>query len=85
MFSKYSFGCFFTAECFISKCLFNLLGTSASFYIAELQIGQNGNGSSSGSEVMKPYTSVIYVSSFDSLLFIQRFHSFILANIFFHE
>ena len=44
MFSKYSFGCCVTAECFVNKCLFNLLGTSPLFDIAELQIRQNGNG-----------------------------------------
>ena len=55
MFSKYFFGCSFTAECFVSKCLFNLLGTRGSFDRAELQIRQNGNGSFSGPEDMKPY------------------------------
>ena len=55
MFSKYSCGCFFTAGCFVSKCLFNLLGTSVAFGRANLQIRQNGNGSSLGPKDMKSY------------------------------
>ena len=55
MFSKYSFGCSLTTGCFVSRCLFNLLGTSALFDRAKLQIRKNGNKSSSGPEDMKPY------------------------------
>ena len=50
-----AFGCSFTAGCFASKCLFNLLGTTASYGRAELQIRQNANGSSSGPKDMKQY------------------------------
>ena len=56
MFSNHFFGCSFTAGCFVSKCLFNLLGTSASFDGIGLQIRQNGNESSSGLKDMKPYS-----------------------------
>ena len=55
MFSKYSFGCSFTAGCFVSKGSFNLLGTSALFDRAKLQIRQNGNLSTIVSIDMKPY------------------------------
>ena len=55
MFSKYSFGCSLTTGCFVSRCLFNLLGTSALFDRAKLQIRKNGNKSSLGPENMKPY------------------------------
>ena len=51
MFSKYSFDYSFTVGCFVSKCLFNLLETSASFDRAELQITLNGNGSFLGPKI----------------------------------
>ena len=61
MFSRYSFSCSFRAGCFFSKCPFILLGTNASFDRAELQIRQNGNGSSSGPEDMKPYQCILRI------------------------
>ena len=76
MFLKYSFDCAFTAGCFVSKCLFNSLGTSAYSDRMALTVFR--------SRRYETIPDVIFVSPFGSLLFIQRFHSLILANIFFH-
>ena len=77
MFSKYSFDCSFAVGCFVSKRLFNLLGTSASFNRAELQIKQNDNGSSLGSEDMKLYLmqSSLYNRLVSCFLFNALFHT----------